>query len=77
MKFEKKDKNEFGADWLNANLPFQKISRSTSNIEKEINKYITLKLVGGRTYIYVNGKRFIQCIRLILNIPKNDVHLYE
>ncbi|MHA2038484.1 MAG: zinc ribbon domain-containing protein [Promethearchaeota archaeon] len=45
--------------------------------EKEINKYITLKLVGGRTYIYVNGKRFIQCIRLILNIPKDDVYKYD
>lgn len=31
----------------------------------------------GRTFIYVDGKRFIQCIRLILNIQKNDVHLYE
>ena len=72
MKFIKKDKNEFGADWLNFNL-----FKTTSTIEEEINQYITLKLVGGRTYIYVNSRRFIQCIRLILNIPKNDVHLYD
>lgn len=32
---------------------------------------------GGRTYIYVNGRKFIQCIRLVLNIPNNDVHLYD
>ncbi len=46
-------------------------------IEKEINPYITLKLEHRRTFIYVNGKRFIQCIRLILNIPKIDVPLYD
>ncbi|UCC18696.1 MAG: hypothetical protein JSV62_11385 [Promethearchaeota archaeon] len=77
MKLNKKNENKFGADWLNANLPFHKIVKSKAPIEKEINKYITLKLVSGRTFIYVNGRQFIQCIRLILNIPKNDVHLYE
>ncbi|MFX1419232.1 MAG: zinc ribbon domain-containing protein [Promethearchaeota archaeon] len=77
MKLNKKNENKFGADWLNNNLAFDEIIGSKSTIEKEINKYITLKLIGGRTFIYVNGKRFIQCIRLILNIPKNDVHLYE
>jgi hypothetical protein len=76
MKLNKKEKNEFGADWLNANMKFN-IPKSTTRIEKEINQYITLRLVSGRTYIYVNGKRFIQCIRLILNIPKSDVHLYD
>lgn len=77
MKLNRNDKNGFGADWLNANLPFQKISRSTSNVKKEINQYITLRLEHGKTFIYVNGRRFIQCIRLILNIPKDDVHLYD
>jgi hypothetical protein len=67
-----KGKNEFGTEWLRTNL-----FKNENIIEKEINKYITLKLVGGRTYIYVNGRRFIQCIRLILNIPKSDVHLYD
>jgi len=72
MKFIKKDENAFGADWLRSN-----IYKTTSTIEKEINQYITLKLVGGRTFIYVNGKMFIQCIRLILNIPRSDVHMYD
>jgi hypothetical protein len=77
MKFEKKDKNKFDAKWLEANLnPFIR-SKSTSAIQKQINRYIALKLMDGRTYIYVNDKRFMQCIRLILNIPKSDVHLYE
>jgi len=51
--------------------------KSTVTIEKKINQYITLRLVAGRTYIYVNGRKFIQCIRLILSIPKSDVHLYD
>ncbi|MFX1574250.1 MAG: hypothetical protein ACFFB0_16020 [Promethearchaeota archaeon] len=75
MKF--KDKNDFGADWLNANIAGYDIGKSTPTIEKNINQYITLKLERGKTFIYVNGKRFIQCIRLILNIPKEDVPLYD
>ncbi|MFX0070997.1 MAG: DNRLRE domain-containing protein [Candidatus Hermodarchaeota archaeon] len=69
-------KNLFGVDWLNANLDYVK-SPIKSTLEKEINEYITLKLVNGRTFIFVNGKRFIQCIRLILNIPTEDAHLYD
>jgi len=46
-------------------------------LEKKINQYITLRLEHGRTFIYVNGKRFIQCIRLILNIPKENIPLYD
>lgn len=49
----------------------------TSNSEKKINQYITIKLKNGRTYIYVNGKRFIQCIQLVLNIPKEDIRIYD
>ena len=49
----------------------------TSDLEKKINKYITLRMVNGKTFIYVNGRRFIQCIRFILNIPKNDFPLYD
>ncbi|MFX0167671.1 MAG: DNRLRE domain-containing protein [Candidatus Hodarchaeota archaeon] len=70
--------NNFGGDWLNAHQNVSKIHRlSTPTIEKEINQYITLKLEHGRTYIYVNGKRFIQCIRLVLKIAKNDIPLYD
>ncbi|MHA1884195.1 MAG: DNRLRE domain-containing protein [Promethearchaeota archaeon] len=52
-------------------------SRRSISKEQKINDYITLKLENGRTFIYVNGRRFIQCIRLILNIPKNDIHIYD
>ncbi len=51
--------------------------KRSSSREKKINEYITLKMENGRTHIYVNGRRFIQCIRLILNIQKIDVDLYE
>ncbi|MFX1450277.1 MAG: HAD family hydrolase, partial [Promethearchaeota archaeon] len=78
-KYEKRKKpirrNFFGAEWLNANLSYKNIAKPT--LEKEINQYITLKLEYGRTFIYVNGKKFIQCIRLVLNIPKNDVPQYD
>lgn len=68
MKFNKKNKNDFGVDWLRQSL--------YTTAEKKINDYITLRLQNGRTYIYVNEKRFIQCIRLILNISKEDVPIY-
>ncbi|MFX1569084.1 MAG: DNRLRE domain-containing protein [Promethearchaeota archaeon] len=76
-KFFKKSKKKklFGEEWLNQNLKYKSIPKAT--IEEEINQYITLKLINGRTHIYVNGKRFIQCIRLILNIPRDDISLYD
>ena len=64
----------FNANWFPANI-YE--TNRVASIEKEINQYITIKLVNRRTYIYVNGRRFIQCIRLILNIPKRDVHIYD
>ncbi|MFX1496954.1 MAG: hypothetical protein ACFFBH_05485 [Promethearchaeota archaeon] len=62
-------------DWIRAEMDHR--YRPTASLEKEINQYITLRLENGRIYIYVNGRRFIQCIRLILNIPKTDVPLYD
>jgi len=41
--------------------------------EFRINKYLTLKIEGARTIIYVAGKRFIQCKFLLLNIPISEV----
>jgi len=42
-----------------------------------INDYITLKFERGTTQIYINGKKFIQCIRLIIHIPYDDVEKYD
>jgi hypothetical protein len=60
-----------------ANLVYPSLLKRTITKEKEINQYITLKLENGKTFIYVNGKRFIQCIRLILNIPKDEIPKYD
>jgi tetratricopeptide (TPR) repeat protein len=42
-----------------------------------INEFLSLKLENGKTYIYIKGKRFIQCIRLFLQIPQEESNLYE
>jgi len=45
--------------------------------EFKINQYITLKLKLGKTFIYVNGKKFLQCVRLALNIQKSNAQMYD
>lgn len=45
--------------------------------EFKINEYISLKLEGKDTNIYVNGTKFMQCKRLVLQIPKKDLRLYD
>ncbi|MFX1375197.1 MAG: leucine-rich repeat domain-containing protein [Promethearchaeota archaeon] len=41
------------------------------------NDYITLKLEHNQTYIYVKGTRFLQCIRLVLDIQKDNIRDYD
>ncbi|MFX1601745.1 MAG: leucine-rich repeat domain-containing protein, partial [Promethearchaeota archaeon] len=45
--------------------------------EFEINRYLKLKLEGGRTNIYVNNRLFRQCMYLLLNIPVNRIEEYD
>jgi len=45
--------------------------------EFKVNEYITLKLEGNVTNIFVNGKKFMQCKRLVLNVPIIDIRLYD
>ncbi|MFX0024415.1 MAG: hypothetical protein ACFE9S_19005, partial [Candidatus Hermodarchaeota archaeon] len=72
----------FGTIFLSA-LTFKRLEKqykkriAKATLEKEINQYITLKLEHGRTHIYVKGRRFIQCIRLILNVPKENIPEYD
>jgi len=74
MKFKKKKKfGNFSYIYKLLMLNHQKKPKTRA----KINEFITLKLENGKTFIYVNGKRFLQCIRLILNIPKNDTRLYD
>ncbi|MFW9969885.1 MAG: leucine-rich repeat domain-containing protein [Candidatus Odinarchaeota archaeon] len=45
--------------------------------EFKINPYLTLKLEGGRTNIYVNNRLFRQCMYLLLNIPVSKIEEYD
>jgi len=45
--------------------------------EFEINEYITLKLIGKETRIYINNKYFQQCKFLLLNIPEKKIEDIE
>ncbi len=42
-----------------------------------INKFLTLKLEGKESHIYVAGKRFRQCKFLLIDIPKNDISSFD
>ena len=46
-------------------------------IENEINEFLVLKLEEGKTQIYINGKKFRQCKRLAINIPKQSIPIYD
>ncbi|TFF89318.1 MAG: hypothetical protein EU548_07675 [Promethearchaeota archaeon] len=43
----------------------------------KINKYLSLWMEGGITYIYVNDQPFSSCKYLLLNIEKEDVKSYD
>lgn len=42
-----------------------------------VNEYITLKLEGGLTNIYVKDKQFNQCKQLVLDIPVDKIRKYD
>ena len=46
-------------------------------IEYKINEFLALKLEEGKTNIYIKGKKFLQCKRLAINIPNQDIPLYD
>lgn len=45
--------------------------------EYKINKYLSLRLEGEDTVIYVSGKRFNQCKALFLSIPRYDIEYFD
>ena len=45
--------------------------------EFKVNDYITLKLIGGYTDLFVNGELFIQCKSLMLSIPIDKTSDYD
>jgi hypothetical protein len=56
---------------------FIAIRQIPSKNEFKINKFLKLKLEGGRTNIYVNNRRFMQCMYLLLNISVNKIEDYD
>ena len=57
------------------NYIIKKIERPKK--EYQINDYLTLKLENKATTIYVDGKQFIQCKFLLLNIPLDKVRDFD
>lgn len=45
--------------------------------EFKINDTLSLKLEGKHTYIYIKDVRLFQCIRLTLNLDKNEIGVYD
>ena len=45
--------------------------------EFKVNDLLTLKIEDNKTFIYIKGKKFIQCMRLFLQIPPQKSNLYE
>lgn len=45
--------------------------------EFTINNFVSLKLEDGKTNIYILGEEFIQCKYLLMNIPVQDIELYD
>lgn len=46
-------------------------------IEFKVNDYVSLRFEDEKTVIYVSGKRFRQCVNLLLNIPVDDIHEFD
>jgi hypothetical protein len=46
-------------------------------LEFKVNDYVSLKFNYPDTEIYINGKYFMQCKRLMLNIPKSELKKYK
>jgi hypothetical protein len=49
----------------------------TTKRDFKVNDFLTLKLEGGRTMIYVNGRPFRQCMYLLLDIPVHEIERYD
>ena len=59
-------------------MPKQKKGlKGVSSQQFQVNEFLTLKLEDDKTFIYIKGKKFIQCIRLFLQISPQDINLYE
>jgi tetratricopeptide (TPR) repeat protein len=48
-----------------------------SELEYKINEFIKLKLEDDKTFIYIEDEKFLNCIRLMLQIPIDDTEDFE
>ena len=46
-------------------------------LEHRINEHLVLRLIGKKSIIFINERQFIECMRLVLNIPVDDVSRYD
>jgi len=53
------------------------IKKEMKSTKFKINKFLTLKLEGGKTNVYINDELFHQCRILLLNIPVSDVSRFD
>lgn len=53
------------------------IGISKNKNEYKVNKYLTVRLENDRTYIYVNNRRFRQCMYLLMNISIEKAEEYS
>ena len=49
------------------------MNRKMKTVEFVVNKYITLKLIEKDTNIYINGKSFMLCKRLLISVPTERI----
>ena len=42
-----------------------------------INRYLALKLIEGKTYVYVNEEQFLHCKFLLLTIPIDEIKSFD
>jgi len=53
------------------------IDLNKSQKEFRINNYMKLKLERNLTNIYINGNKFRQCIRLVIEIQEEDIEKFD
>ncbi|MBD3253693.1 MAG: hypothetical protein GF383_01295 [Candidatus Lokiarchaeota archaeon] len=65
---KRKDGEDLGVQINNKSMKYK---------EFVVNDYISLKLEGSNTNVYVKGEKFTQCMRLLITIPYEKISLYN
>lgn len=62
---------------IHNNSYFSRLYLSMEKNKFKINELLSLELWGGKTFIYVNGKKFRQCKYVLLSILVDDIDQYS